>query len=225
MRNIIAAAAVLAHCGVATAQAIKGYIGGGVTLTTLGLASPDPNPHLLVQGGPGTEFGIDATLGIHVLSVLDIAAEISLPARSEVVEIYSYAFNPPSRQIDDRYRDVMVSGLFHLHPNRGAVRPEFVIGISYVREDSLQQIAPGVGPQTNTATMFAPYGPFIQIVHDTVGFTLGADVPIRLHQRVSIVPDFRVHWIARPDVEAGIAEFLSLASSVVRGGVGIRVAF
>jgi hypothetical protein len=165
----------------------------------------------------GSAWGGAATFGCRLARIAGLSGEISVPSR--FMSLQDIAYFDFSRA-EQRHRDMTVSGLVHLYPrSEGAIQPAFVIGISYVQEDTLSRTsrAPLFGPQ---AGVFGPYGSVRSIQRNTVGLIVGADLAVALNDRLDVVPQVRVHWIDRDEFD-----FLYLSQVVVRGGVGLRVKF
>ena len=100
-----------------------------------------------------------------------------------------------------------------------------VIGVSYVREQTEQQIA---------HRLFAPAGVVYEpypttperIARNAIGLTGGIDLPLALGRHASVAPQFRVHWIAREnDDTAASPRFLGLSPIVLQPGIGVRMTF
>jgi hypothetical protein len=105
--------------------------------STQGSRTPGDAPDLPKPGVGGSAVGIVGTVGTFLSPRVSVAAEISAPNRFEAVQELRYSF---SLQTENRHRDLVVSGLFHLHgPREHPLHPELVMGLSYVREDTLQR--------------------------------------------------------------------------------------
>src|ERR1700674_5146002 len=104
--------AVLARAGCAAAQDARIYIGSGLTFSTQGSSTPGDAPDLSKPGVGGNAIGIVGTVGAFLSPRVSVAAEITAPSRFEVVQELHYFF---SAQTDNRHRDLVVSGLVHLH--------------------------------------------------------------------------------------------------------------
>jgi hypothetical protein len=164
------------------------------------------------------------SVGVFLTPRVSLSAELSLPARFDTVQELDYTF---SARYDNRHRDVIVSGLFHYHEHSWrSLRPEFIAGISYVREDTRQRTADQLGPPFPPSGVFGSYGPAIAIVRETFGATAGADLAIPLGTRISVVPQARVYWIAREDRTSGsLNSTLYLSPIVYRLAIGLRATF
>jgi hypothetical protein len=187
--------------------------------------TPSDAPDLPKPGVGGSAVGIVGTVGTFLSPRVSVAAEISAPNRFEAVQELRYSF---SLQTENRHRDLVVSGLFHLHgPREHPLHPELVMGLSYVREDTLQRTAYQVGPPFPPTGVYGPFGRETPITRDTLGLTLGADVGVQINNHVSIVPQARLHWISRADISnsGGNSALLFLGPLVFRGAVGLRATF
>jgi hypothetical protein len=126
---------------------------------------------------------------------------------------------------ENQHRDLVFSGLFHFHsPSAGRLRAEIVGGPSVVREDTLQRTAFQIGPAVPITRTFGPYRPETSFTRWTIGLTGGIDLSAQIRKHLSIVPQFRMHWIQRADrtKENGT---LGLSSLVVRPAIGVRASF
>jgi hypothetical protein len=216
--------ALLARSGSAAAQdAARTYIGGSLMFSTQGSSTPGNEPDLPKQGVGGSAFGIVGTVGRFLSPRVSVAAELSAPNRFEAVQELNYFF---SSLTDNRHRDVVLSGLFHFHaPAEHALRPELVMGLSYVREDTLQRTA--VKPGFPLGSGYGPFGREISVTRGTLGLTGGADVAIHINNHVSIVPQARLHWISRENLNTSGSNsaLLFLAPFVFRVSTGLRATF
>ena len=169
----------------------------------------------------GSALGFAGTIGYRLTPLVSLAAEVSVPSRFKSLQQIDY-FEDSRSEL--HHRDAIVSALIHLHiPSAGPLRPAFVAGISYVREDTLTRTAtaPGFG---SGAGVFGPYSNEQSIERDTFGLTVGADVGISLGEHVDLVPQLRAHWISRADFGQANG-ILYLSPLVIRGGIGLRIRF
>ena len=175
------------------------------------------NPSVPAQGIHGTAAGVWATVGAFATPVLGFAGEISLPERltaDQVADKY---------RTHNLHRDVIVSGVLHVRP--GPRWLDGVVGLSYVREQTDQQLALRIF--SSTAVEYAPFPAVATAIERTTfGIVAGVDVPVALGRHVSLTPQVRVHRIAREDDStAASPRFLGLSSMVLRPAVGLRVIF
>jgi hypothetical protein len=163
-----------------------------------------------------TVAGIAAT-GVFPWTHIGVAAELSVPRQFT------------ADQVADKYRthnthgDVVISGLLHV---RAARRPiDGVVGLSFVREQTKQQIAHRLFGVPGFA--YEPYSaPPESIVRSTFGVVGGLDVPLRVGRHLSVVPQLRVHWIAREDDStAASPRLLGLSPILWQPGISLRAAF
>ena len=211
---------LLVWCALASGVSAQPFAGGAVLASWQPDNSPyvgTQNPSVPAQGIHGTAAGWFGTVGVFAAPHLGLAAEVSMPNQFT------------ADQVADKYlthnthRDVIVSGVLHVRAGQRWV--EGVIGLSYVREQTDQQIAlrvfgsPGV--------VYQPFASLPEsITRDTVGVIGGFDFPLSLGRHVSLTPQLRVHWIAREnDSTAASPRFLGLSSIVLRPACGIRVIF
>jgi hypothetical protein len=130
----LTAAFAAAACTSAFAQEPAFFIGGGLMISTQSAGDPGPEPEPR-PGVGGQSAGAAFTVGHTVTPHVDIAAEVSLPARFTTVQEFSHSFD---YLIENQYRDQMFMGVVHIHPERPiAVRPELVGGFGFVRQDNL----------------------------------------------------------------------------------------
>jgi len=221
----VTAFALVAASGPAGAQdAGSFYAGGAFMLSWQDAGTPASFPSHEKPGVGGSAVGITGTVGVMLSPRASIALEISYPARFASVQELRYSF---SQQIENRHRDLVVSALFHLHrAHARTIRPELVVGGSYVREDTLRRTADQIGPAFPPTGVYGPYGRESPISRDALGVTGGADLGVRVSAHVSVVPQVRLHWIARTSPDGGsFSAHLSLGSLLVRPAVGLRATF
>ena len=221
----VSAIAVLAFSGPAVAQGVGSYYAGGAfMLSWQDAGTPAASASHEKPGVGGSAVGINGTVGAILSPRVSIAAEISEPARFESVQELQYSF---SQKIDNRHRDLIVSVLAHLHElHPGMLRPELVVGASYVHEDTLRRTAQQIGPPFPPTGVYGPYGPEGQITHDSLGVTGGADLGVRVSAHVSIVPQVRLHWIFRASPSGGNSSaHMALGPLAIRPAIGLRATF
>jgi hypothetical protein len=169
----------------------------------------------------GAALGVTATIGRHLSKLTSVAAEVSLPTRFQATQQINYL---QRIQYDNRHREPTVSALMLVHtPLSHVLRPEWVFGISYVQEATLQRSAsaPFSGP-------FGPFGPATEIERDTWALTGGINLAEPLSGRLQFVEQIRLHWVDRADINNRSdynSAVLYLSPLVFRAGVGLRVLF
>jgi hypothetical protein len=198
----------------------QSFVGGALLASWQPDNSPfvgTQNPSVPAQGIHGTAAGWFATGGIFVSPHVGVAGELSLPNRftaDQVADKY---------RTHNSHRDVIISGVFHLRASQRWV--DGVIGLSYVRERTDQQIALRVF--SSPEVVYQPFtAPADSIARDTFGVTGGVDFAFSLGHHLSVTPQFRAHWIAREDDSTTASpRFLGLSSIVLRPACGIRATF
>jgi hypothetical protein len=184
-------------------------------------SAPSPGVSGTAPGVAG-EFGTVLPPRMHEWT-FSLSFEFSLPARFDSVQETNHY---EVYQTDNKYRDLVFSGLFHVHaPPNGPVRLGFVVGPSIIQEDNLQSTTVPIAG-VNTGNL-GPFGPETQLTIRTVGLTVGADFGIQISRRVQIVPQIRLHWVNRNATDAYSNGFVTLflGSWLIRPAVGIRVGF
>jgi hypothetical protein len=206
------------------AQEPHAYAGGAFMFSMQGAAPPRDGPDSPKPGVGGSAVGIVGSVGVFVSARVSLSAEFSLPERFDAVQELNYSF---SARYDNRHRDVIVSGMFHVHDRSSrSLRPEFVAGVSYVREDTRQRSAYQLGPAFPPTGVYGPYGPAASTVRETLAATAGADLDIPLEAHVGVVPQGRIYWIAREDRTSGsLNSSLFLSPFVYRLAIGLRATF
>ena len=175
------------------------------------------NPSVPSEGIHGVSAGGVATIGVFPWTDVGVAAELSIPTSFTADQIAD------KYRTHNTHRDVVISGLLHVRAARQWL--EGVVGVSFVQEQTEQQIAhrqfglPGFP--------YEPYStPAESIVRNTFGFVGGLDVPLRAGRHLSVVPQIRVHWIAREDDStAASPRFLGLSPILWQPGISVRVTF
>lgn len=214
----------------ADAQDAKPYAGASAMLSTQSahIPCPDGGAGCPKQGVEGTAIGASVEVGTFLTPRLSLTFEASVPARFEATQ-KAGSVPPPlppnsdgfSYMIDNRHRELIFSGLFHVHITpTGLIRLEAIAGPSVIREDTLQHLE------------FFPFGsndfgPERSLIRWTVGLTFGANVGVQVSRHVQVIPEIRLHWIERVDVDPTSPDnshaFLGLSSWVIRPAVGVRV--
>ena len=212
--------AVVLWVVVAPSASGQSFLSGGGAISWSSGTSPyvgTQNPSVPSEGIHGVSTGGVAAIGVFPWTHVGVAAELSVPrpfTADQVADKY---------RTHNTHRDVVVSGLVHV---RAARRPlEGVVGISVVREQTKQQIAhrlfgvPGFP--------YAPYSaPPESIVRNTFGLVGGLDVALRPGCHLSVVPQIRVHWIAREDdAMAASPRLLGLSQVLWQPGISLRATF
>ncbi len=173
-------------------------------------------------GVGGRAIGFVAGAAVPIASRVGLGVELSDPGRFDAVQTTS-GFSVA--RIDNRHRDLIISGLLHIHPRPGTSRISLdgVAGLSVVREDTVQQTAyapPGShGP-------YDPIAPEQHITRTTYGVTGGVDLDISVGQHFSLVPQARVFLISREQSPSGTeSATLGLSPLVFRAAVAIQASF
>jgi hypothetical protein len=196
----------------------QSFLGGGGAVSWPAGTSPyvgTQNPSVPSEGIHGVSAGGVAAIGVFPWTHVGVAAELSVPRQftaDQVADKY---------RTHNTHRDVVISGLLHVRAARQRI--DGVVGLSFVHEQTKQQIAhrlfgvPGV--------QYEPYSaPPESIVRNTFGLVGGLDVPLRAGRHLSVLPQFRVHWIAREDDStAASPRFLGLSPILWQPGISLRV--
>ncbi len=162
----------------ALGQERRPYVGGGLTVSTQGSERPGSSPSFPTSGVGGTAAGLVVDAGGFLATRVSVAFEASIPARFESIQETDYflVFRTASK-----HRDLVLSGLFHVHGGHGGrVGYAIVGGPAVVREDTLQRTAHKSGPALGITGDFGPFGPETSVTRWTVGVTAGADAAVRL---------------------------------------------
>jgi hypothetical protein len=176
------------------------------------------------QGVGGDGFGGTAEIGGFLTRRVSLGVEVSIPNRFTAVQDTGGFFG---RRIESRHRDLAFSALFGWHVNRGGAAQIVVVsGPAVVREDTLQRSAYG----DYSGTIFTSFGEESELGRWTVGMAAGIDIPLRVTQRVDLVPHLRAYWVQRASVTVTSRNeynsfALGLGEFVWRPGVGVRVHF
>jgi hypothetical protein len=209
---------------VAAAQGSRFFVGGAGVVSSQGdgneTAAPD-TPH---PGVSGNVLGIAATIGVRIGSRVSLAVEISDPSRLEVQQGVDYGGT--SALINNRHRDLIVSGAVHIHfAVDRSMSPEVVAGVSIVNEGTFRSYAAGLNPSYTVPPAYGPFGPETEMTRNTLGFVTGIDLPIRLASHVGFVPGFRLHFVQRESDYNAPSYELHLGPTVWRAALGLRVQF
>jgi hypothetical protein len=222
----IALISCVLQIGVDRAQAEDGRLYAGISglWSTQNSQDPQQDPAFPRTTVGGSAPGAALEVGGSLTQWVSLTAEVSLPLRFESLQETDYSF---SFRTENRHRDIIFSGVFHLHlPSLGPARIAFVVGPAVIREDTLQRTAyqSGIPP----STQWGAYGPETSVSRWTVGLTTGADVAFDLNAHVQLVPQLRIHFVQR------VSEFnaseqdsfrLGLGNTILRPAIGVRIRF
>jgi hypothetical protein len=194
------------------AQPPRTYVGGGLMLSTQKAATPCVSGSGCARPGiGGSAWGVIGEIGRFVSPAMSVGVEISVPQRFETIQATSI----PNERIDNRHRDLTISGLLHGYtPRTGSVRAALVGGGGFVHENTIQRFADAPFGSSS----FGPYGPDATKSRWIFAATAGADVAIDLGPHVSVVPQIRVHVVSR-------ANLSFLGKIVSRPAVVLRARF
>jgi hypothetical protein len=218
--RFVCRSAVALWLAVAPSAWSQSFLSGGGAVSWPAGTSPyvgTQNPSVPSEGIHGVSAGAVAAIGVFPGTHIGVAAELSIPREftaDQVADKY---------RTHNTHRDVVVSGLLHVRAARQWI--DGVVGLSFVHEQTEQQIAhrlfgvPGF-----------PYEPYSappeSIARNTFGLVGGLDLPLRAGRHLSVVPQFRVHWIAREDDStAASPRFLGLSPILWQPGISLRVTF
>lgn len=214
---------LLLQAGTARGQNGRPFAVVSAMLSTQGSERPGLSPSFPRSGVGGTAVGATIAVGGALSPTLSIAFEASIPARFESVQETDYF---SIFRTTNNHRDVILSGLFHMHvPETGRIAVAVVAGPSVIREDTLQATAFQMGSPAMRTGNFGPYGPERSLTRWTVGITSGVDVDVAAGRHLSIVPQLRFHWIERADSGHGDSGFLGLSPWIWRPAIGVRARF
>jgi hypothetical protein len=222
MRHRLTTLLVLVALGAATdaaAQDGRAFVAGGVVWSAQKAGRSDSAPDHRRPGIGGSTGGVVASAGVNVLPRLAVAGEFSgtgrLYAEQEIVYFLVQGYHT-------KHRDIPLSALARVNltsTSRMSVQP--VGGFSVVRVDTSQS-ATAEGRCCAPASTLGPYGPYEHVGHWSWGLTFGSDFAVRVSDRVSMVPQLRVHWIHRTLHDW---HEIGLSSWVFRPGVSMRATF
>jgi hypothetical protein len=184
------------------------------------VAEPAQSPDTFKPGVGGNAVGIVGAAGAYLSHRVSLGFELSVPARTETIQEMNYF---QVIRADNRYRDLILSGIFNFHYGTGkTVRPTLVAGLSYVREDTgrSESLRTGFPP----TAVFGPYRPVPSIVNNRLGAIGGADVGIYAGPHFAVLAQGRVHLITR-EGSGIVGDQLYLSPVVFRFAVGPRVTF
>jgi hypothetical protein len=198
------------------AQSRRPFVGGGAVVSAQRAPAPaDGSPNNRSPTIGGAAAGVIATGGVALTSVVSVAGELVVPGRIEAFQTFNHHY---VRGYHTKHRDITVSALVNVGGGSRRVRVEGVSGISLVRIDTLES-GTRFGSFGDQVASLVPYGEFEQVGRMGWGMVFGNDVAMRVGNAVSIVPQFRLHYIRRTYEERlnGLPRF------VIRFGAGIRV--
>ncbi|SRR5712692_1855784 len=184
-------------------------------------ASTDPGyPQ---PGIGGSAFGVIVDGTVALSPIVDLGFEFSDPARLEALQTTTGFL---ASQTDNQHRDLIISELVHFHErqrNAHAVKFDEVVGFSWIRESTLQRRA--YAPAGSSGP-YSAFGPKLEIARTTFGLTGGIDIDFAAGRHVSVVPQFRLHWIAGDDDNGGSSSaLLHLDPLVLRAALTVRARF
>jgi hypothetical protein len=204
--------------GPSYAQDNRQYVGAGFVVSTQRSVVPGQGSSVPTTGLGGTTVGVSGEFGIYVTRMLSMAVEGSVPARFDSVQFTAI----PTSRIESRHRDLVFSGLIHLHaPPKGPVRFAAIAGPSLIREDTLRRAAFA----SFGSDAFGPLEPERSLTRWTFGVSFGTDVAVQVNGHVQIVPQIRWHWIERTRIGETGGGVLGLSSLVTRATIGVRAVF
>jgi hypothetical protein len=213
-RAVLACCCFAALYGSANAQ---NTVGAALMVTIQ--AAPDDVPGTFSPPPGGSAPGVLLFGAAAITTRILIGGEFSFPIRMTTVRMSSH---PGGDFTDTRaHRDVTLSSLVRVR-----VHPRYCDLV----------VGPGlVFTSTLGASVFvarSPAGGFVttqsRLNTKRLAFTLGADVPVPLHNRLSLVPSVRFHWMSRPEWKdpGGNSRPIGQPGALaVRFAFGARVAF
>ena len=181
---------------------------------------PGSEPSLAPLGVAGTAFGAGASLNVLFPSGWSIGGELSVPARIVSTVDVTYVTR---YQIENRYREPMLSVLVRYHALRGS-RAGIDVGggASVAWQSTIQRRADAIGTFPFSGG-FGPFGPSTEYTSTTLALTIAADLPITLSTHVALVPAMRVHVVSRPSDSQDPLWYLGVDRFVYRPSVGVRM--
>jgi len=220
----LAIAIVFVAASSAASAQERSYIGGGLSVSAWsGRESSQSSPSLrFASSTSGRVPGLALEAGVRVGPLFVVGAELGIPARHQWTQVSGYLFGPFEREI--RYRDTTIAALAGVGGQlTESVRVTAVGGIELVQENWLERRADGrLGPVGDI--VYGSFGATATLKNWTTGAVFGADLAITASRHFAIVPQVRVHLIARDDVATAVGS-LNVAPSVFRAGVVVRAAF
>lgn len=222
--------ALLGRCSPALAQETHPYASGAIEMATWGVHSwvgGSPSLTFINSSDDGPIFGMVGEAGVFFGRNVAVGAEIDVPlGRAEVNNTHGY-FNPYRRI--SQYQEWRVFGVFHGYvPAGGRVRAGLLAGGGIVFPSTVDQKST-CNFDDNIAC--APFAPDQEMTHSLFGATIGGEVAIQATGHLSVVPQFRVVWVARGDASSlTVAAEQPLASLGIdrvsyHAGIGLRVTF
>lgn len=211
--------AVLACCFFATLSgSANAQSAVGAALMVTMQAAPDGVPGTFSPPPGGSAPGVLLFGAAAITTRILIGGEFSFPTRMTTVRMSSH----PGGDFTDTtaHRDVILSSLVRVR-----VHPRYcdlVVGPGLVFTSTLG---------TSVFVARSPAGGFVTTqsrLTKRLAFTLGADVPVPLHHRLSLVPSVRFHWMSRPewkDPRVNSRPIGQPGALAVRFAFGARVAF
>jgi len=167
----------------------------------------------------GAAFGTSMAVGYQFSQRYGIAVEGSLPTRFQSIQEINYFEN---FRYDNRHRESALSALMVIHTGAHVVRPELLLGLSWVNEDTLVRTA--TAPFGSTS--FGPFSPATDIQRDTWALTGGINLTAQLARHFQLVQQVRLQWVSRADFSDrndSSSANLYLSPIVFRTAVGFRL--
>ena len=209
---------VIVGAGTSYGQDNRLYVGAGFAVSTQRSVLPGQGSSVPTTGLGGTAVGVSGEFGRYVTRMLSMSVDASVPARLDSVQFTAI----PTSRIESRHRDLIFSGLIHLHaPPKGPVRFAAIAGPSLIREDTLRRAAFA----SFGSDAFGPLEPERSLTRWTFGVSFGADVAVQVNGHVQIVPQIRWHLIERTRLGETSGGVLGLSSLVTRPAIGVRAVF
>jgi len=167
----------------------------------------------------GAAFGMGIDVGYRFSKRHGIAVEGSLPTRFQSIQEIHYLENI---RYDNRHRESALSALMVMHTGAHVVRPEWLLGLSWVNEDTLVRTATA----PFGSTLFGPFSSASDIQRDTWALTGGINLTAQLARHLQLVQQVRLQWVSRADFSARndfSSANLYLSPIVFRTAVGFRL--
>jgi hypothetical protein len=180
-----------------------------------GTLSPPPEGGLVPRG-------LVVFVGAGISRHVGIQSELSMSDWTSTTRTSSYQFG--SLTDTTRHRDVLVSGLLRLGPQRSCCNVMIGGGLVFARTYGTSAVVyrdPQLGPAPDLRAR-NPMSPRLAL-------TIGGDFPIPIHRHLSILPTARLHWMSRHTLSPGADPDVPVTGRpgnfAFRGGVGARVDF
>lgn len=193
-------------------------VGGAFVVTGQSARRDEPGTFSPPPGG--TAPGVLVFVGRDVAPALALRGEISIPSTLSTTRSSSYragTFTDTTQQ-----RDVVASGVLRIRTGRRCCDVVAGAGVVFARTS-----ATSVFVDRDTGRTVTTRRELRRTARPAL--TLGGDFPIPLRARVALLPTARLHWLARPTLEAppGIdSRPLGRPASVAfQAGLGFRAEF